>query len=88
MNKTNLALCGILLCAGVFFYCSKPEGPSAGNSSRTPNAFVQGRLLDATGAPATGALVRIYPADYIPSFSGGTRLGYQWLQRMRKAFTG
>lgn len=53
--------------------CSKDK-PTAGNSSESSNAFIMGKLVDTGSNPVAGALVRIYPADYVPSFGSGDSL--------------
>jgi hypothetical protein len=62
--------CVIILAAitgMTVFHCSL--GPISGNGSHTGNPVAVGRILTADGRPAAGALVRIVPVDYVPSFA-------------------
>ena len=45
------------------------ESQIAGNGTQTGNPVALGKILTADGKPAAGALVRIVPVDYVPSFS-------------------
>jgi hypothetical protein len=48
--------------------CTK-TGPTAGNGTQTGNPVAMGKILFADGKPAAGALVRIVPVDFVPSFA-------------------
>ncbi|OGJ92281.1 MAG: hypothetical protein A2268_06005 [Candidatus Raymondbacteria bacterium RifOxyA12_full_50_37] len=54
-----------MLC--LFFGCS--DNPTKNNEDNTTHisAGVKGKLVDASNNPVSGAIVRLYPVDYVPS---------------------
>jgi hypothetical protein len=67
IRNRSLLYCAVLLPAVLMTMCTL--GPTAGNGTQTGNPVAMGKILTADGKPAAGALVRIVPVDYVPSFA-------------------
>ena len=67
IRNRSLLCCAVLLLAVLMTLCTL--GPTAGNGTQTGNPVAMGKILTADGKPAAGALVRIVPVDYVPSFA-------------------
>jgi hypothetical protein len=68
IRSRSLLCCAVSLLAALMalYGCGSQI---AGNGTQTGNPVAMGKILTANGKPAAGALVRIVPVDYVPSFA-------------------
>jgi hypothetical protein len=72
MRNNHAALIPALFCLGLAFLalqCSNPT-MTAGTVTQSGNGRVMGALVTATGAPASGTLVKLFPSYYDPVVDG------------------
>ena len=68
IRRRSLLCCAVSLLAVLMVLCGCGT-QIAGNGTQTGNPVAMGKILFADGKPAAGALVRIVPVDYVPSFA-------------------